>query len=502
MLIPAVLVATIGLAYYGYSYSLRIAEEVRAANQATKRELAEEKVIGIQTAIIEADRAFFEAAELDRLSNLKELLARSPHRSVLVLDLGFEIVPGGFHTKRQDDEAITEFRTLFLEEILPDLELEEVLLQQRRHLHAQYGGWPYLLSYTRLFSQGKMYFVVLEVDLSYLLAAVFPEFLDVRGPNLYQVVDRDGSLVYGYAFTGIPESEVVELSFPKTLSRWRLRIAQKDAGSLASRATRQQTVDLVLIGLAMAVIVAGLAVLVLAMRRERRLSELKSDFISNVSHELKTPLSIISMFGEMLAMGRARSTDQAAEYAEIIRRESVRLSRLIDNVLDFAKIERGVDVYEFADEEDFAAVLERALEISDHRFDRAEMELTVDIEPDLPPVRMDANAMTLAILNLVDNAIKYAAAGGRLEIALRRRGDGIELEVRDFGPGIDPDEKEDVFERFYRARSVRLAPIRGSGIGLALVKHIAEGHGGRIEVDTALGQGCAFRLWIPAGSEG
>ena len=121
-----------------------------------------------------------------------------------------------------------------------------------------------------------------------------------------------------------------------------------------------------LIGGAVTVILGGLAFLGFAIRRERRLNELKSEFISNVSHELKTPLSIISMFGEMLAEGRTKSPEQAHEYAEIIWRESVRLGRLIDNVLDFAKIERGMGVYEFA-EADLGEVVDRAIELSGRR---------------------------------------------------------------------------------------------------------------------------------------
>ena len=178
------------------------------------------------------------------------------------------------------------------------------------------------------------------------------------------------------------------------------------------------------IGGAVPVILAGLAFLALALRRERRSNELKSEFISNVSHELKTPLSIISLFGEMLANGRTKSPEQATEYAEIIWRESVRLGRLIDNVLDFAKIERGMGVYEFA-EEDLAEVIDRALDLVGRRLTAADMTLDVELEPDLPPVRLDANAFTLAVLNLIDNATKYAADGKKLELRLRRDGDRV-----------------------------------------------------------------------------
>jgi two-component system, OmpR family, phosphate regulon sensor histidine kinase PhoR len=197
-------------------------------------------------------------------------------------------------------------------------------------------------------------------------------------------------------------------------------------------------------------------------------------------------------------MGRTRSTAQAKEYAEIIRRESVRLSRLIDSVLDFSKIERGVDVYEFADGQDLRGVVERALDISRHRLEQVRMQLETELAEDLPLTRIDTNAMTVAVLNLVDNAIKYAADGKLLEVRLRRSPGGVELEVRDCGPGVPADEREAIFDRFYRARAVRLKPIRGSGIGLALVKHIAQAHGGDITVHAGKGgQGSVFRLWIP-----
>ena len=203
------------------------------------------------------------------------------------------------------------------------------------------------------------------------------------------------------------------------------------------------------------------------------------------------------MFGEMLAEGRTKSPEQAHEYAEIIWRESVRLGRLIDNVLDFAKIERGMGVYEFADEMDIGEVVDRVIELSQRRVQAAEMTLEAEIEPDLPPVRLDANAYTLAALNLIDNAIKYAGDGKKIRMELAKRGDRIVLSVRDWGPGIDPEEHERIFERFYRAKAIRLKPIRGSGIGLALVRHIARAHGGDVDVTSSPGNGSTFSIWIP-----
>jgi two-component system phosphate regulon sensor histidine kinase PhoR len=174
----------------------------------------------------------------------------------------------------------------------------------------------------------------------------------------------------------------------------------------------------------------------------------------------------------------------------------VRLGRLIDNVLDFAKIERGMGVYEFADA-DLGEVIDRVVVVSARRVAAAEMTLEVDIEPDLPAVHIDASALTLAVLNLIDNAIKYAAEGKRIALGVRRVGERIIVTVRDWGPGIDPEEHERIFDRFYRARAIRLKPIRGSGIGLALVQHIARAHRGDAAVTSAPQQGATFRIWLP-----
>jgi two-component system, OmpR family, phosphate regulon sensor histidine kinase PhoR len=312
--------------------------------------------------------------------------------------------------------------------------------------------------------------------------------------RLFQVRDEKGQLRYGAPFGDTAGEPVQETRFVSTVDGWVLRVTQKDMTDPGLE--RRKLVDSLLIGVAVTVILSGLAFLGFAIRRERRLNELKSEFISNVSHELKTPLSIISMFGEMLAEGRTKSAEQAHEYAEIIWRESVRLGRLIDNVLDFAKIERGMGVYEFA-ETDLGEVIDRAIELSARRVAAAEMTLSADIEPDLPVLRLDASAVTLAVLNLIDNAIKYAAAGQRIELGVHRTGDRIIVSVHDWGPGIDPEEHARIFERFYRARAIRLLPIRGSGIGLALVQHIARAHGGDADVTSVPAQGSTFRIWLP-----
>ncbi len=359
------------------------------------------------------------------------------------------------------------------------------------------GGHDELVSYTRKSVNGRDYYIVLEDDLAYFLTDIFPEVLaGVERTRLYQIVDDSENVVFGYL--QIPARYMIARPFP-TLSGWTLRMAPRETPALIAKQTARRGSGSLLIILSAATIFVGLAILTVAVRTERMANRLKSDFIANVSHELKTPLSLIRMFGELLATGRAKSADTALEYAQIITRESERLSRLIDNVLDFARIERGKAAYTFATG-DLAEVLSRGLDVYRYRLEREGMKLTVDIPDDLPPVRIDENAMTLVLLNLVDNAVKYASEGKALHVSLAERGDRVLLMVKDRGPGIGPDERERIFDRFYRAHSVRTRPIRGSGIGLSLVKHIAEAHGGGVYVESEMGKGSTFTVWLPRDS--
>ncbi|WP_428266471.1 sensor histidine kinase [Haliangium sp.] len=501
LLMAAVVAAAGGLAYYGYRYSRELSVRERAVILDTMRELAEEKIIGIESELIKSDNAVFRRVDFANLLKLNDFLGteRPAVESVVILDDSFAVVPSGFFTKRRGD-SIGELRKLLQERVIGDLGLERLEFERRGHLHAYYDGRPYLFSYIKRAAGERVYYVVLEADLGYLVSTIFQQYFAVRSPRLYQVVDSAGEVVYGFDFAGLPEESVVEIPFSETVDRWRLRVAQPEAAALTGRSSRQK-VDLVFIGSALIVILVGLSGVLLGLQRERRANELKSEFISNVSHELKTPLSIISMFGEMLALGRTRSSAQATEYAEIIWRESLRLARLIDNVLDFAKIERGVDVYEFA-EGDPVEVVDRSVTLSAQRMQGADMTLDVEVDPEVPMLSMDAGALTLAILNLLDNAVKYAAAGRRVELRLQRRDRRVIIMVRDFGPGIAAEEQGRIFDRFYRARAVRLQPIRGSGIGLSLVKHIAQAHGGDVEVESGLGRGTTFRMWIPIPAGG
>jgi two-component system phosphate regulon sensor histidine kinase PhoR len=240
-----------------------------------------------------------------------------------------------------------------------------------------------------------------------------------------------------------------------------------------------------------AILILGVAFFIYATLKERRLNVLKSDFIANVSHELKTPLSVVRMFAEMLMTGRVASPERQRQYIETICRESERLSGLIENVLDFAALERGKQRYA-REAADFSEIVARAVETVRLRLDGVEMRLNAP-QPG-PHVSVDAQAVLLAVINLLDNAIKYGE-GTPIEVDVRQQKREVTVSVRDHGPGIPAEETRRVFDRFYRVR--RSGPqIRGSGIGLSLVKHIADAHGGRAWAENAADGGAVVSFSV------
>jgi two-component system phosphate regulon sensor histidine kinase PhoR len=256
--------------------------------------------------------------------------------------------------------------------------------------------------------------------------------------------------------------------------------------------------ETVLAGLSGLVVLSGIIVILTAVARERKLSNLKSEFVANVSHELKTPLSLVRMFGEMLHSGRVENEEKRRQYLQIIVNESERLGALIENVLDFARVERGKDsfVFKLAKLDDLVT---RVFELCRARVERDGLVLELESRGELPEVSIDEHAIEVAILNLVDNAVKYAAAGKVIRIAIERREDLIRIRVEDHGPGISPEDRRRIFERFVRGKAT--GRVRGSGIGLALVKQIALAHGGDAGVEAVEPTGAAFFFTIRLGRQ-
>jgi len=229
--------------------------------------------------------------------------------------------------------------------------------------------------------------------------------------------------------------------------------------------------------------------------KEMALAKLKSDFVSNVSHELRTPLSLIRLYAETLEMGRLTSPDKYQEYYQIIRKESERLTALINNILDFSRIEAGRKEYDFR-ETDMRELVHNTLESYRYQIEQHGFSYVEKID-DVPPMRVDREAMARSLLNLVNNALKYSQDRKYIGVNLYRDNGSVKLEVVDHGIGIPVPEQQKIFEKFYRVGDPLVHNTKGSGLGLSLVRHIVKAHGGEVEVESAPGQGSRFIIALP-----
>jgi two-component system phosphate regulon sensor histidine kinase PhoR len=433
-------------------------------------------------------------------------------RAIVVLDeartvLAFASRAGGAFA---EEEA---FRRLLVQRMCGDMDLARLPPDELRHLHHEYRGQSYLVSYWRrvvtppageddLADLGQRhYLVVAWHDIGRIVKDTMPTlFSEAPTPSRVNVVDEDGRIIFGPPLRS--GQFTVAVRFPTTLYGWRVQVSPSASDELTARVQNRATLELLMIVLSCAVIVVGVATILLTTEKERRMSALKSEFVANVSHELKTPLALVRMFGEMLQSGKVGSDAKRQEYLDIIVSESERLSSLIENVLDFARVERGRQAYELA-EGSVGEAVSKAVNVYRHRAEREGMELALEVAPDLPNVTLDERAIQLAVINLIDNALKYAPESGVVAVRAERENGSIVVRVVDRGPGIPPEDRERIFERFVRGSTARAVgsnrPVRGSGIGLALVKHIAESHGGLAWVESGPGRGASFAISIPVG---
>lgn len=247
----------------------------------------------------------------------------------------------------------------------------------------------------------------------------------------------------------------------------------------------------VLVAIFVLIPISGGALLYRQSQRDARDARRKTTFVANVSHELKTPLTTIRMYAEMLEEGRVRDETKRSAYLSTIVRESQRLARLVNNVLDFGRMEQGRKKYAPQDF-DAAETASNLLHEQRPRLDQAGMDLDVDLKAPCP-IRMDRDAFEQALLNLIDNAIKYAAAGAHLSVSLS----GGVLRVRDRGPGIPASLRRKVFEQFFRADDSLTAGQPGSGLGLTIARRLMRDQGGDVVLEPT-DRGCCFAIRLPA----
>jgi signal transduction histidine kinase len=319
------------------------------------------------------------------------------------------------------------------------------------------------------------------------------------GELVLTVYDGGGSLIAATHPVGDHDAKVMTpLQF--AFSNWLLGVHLLGP-THEQLARRQFIISFSLAVLSTVVLVGAIALALHTADRNLKLSQMKTDFVSNVSHELRTPLSSIRVFGEFQRLGWVTEQEKVRQYGEYIEAESRRLTQLINNILDFSRIESGQKIYNF-ERGHVEDVIAETLKMFEVRLQQSGLTIRVEsLSRSLPAVVMDPEAISQVLVNLLDNAMKYSGKSTQIIVRLGQVDGYVTFSVKDFGVGIPPEEQHRIFERFHRVSTGLVHDVKGSGLGLSLVKHIVEAHGGKATVDSEPGLGSTFTIHLPLAGD-
>jgi len=324
-----------------------------------------------------------------------------------------------------------------------------------------------------------------------------PALLDhfPSGEMSWEVKARDGAVLLS---SGNPASwpVVFRTSFSSNFPDWTLEFRQPPPRLiktfLLSRRGLYSFVFLLLAG----ILVFGLVLTIRAVSHELELARMKSDFVSTVSHEFKSPLTSIRQLAEMLQSGRVPSEDRRQKYYDVLLEQSERLTLLTDNILSLAKIEEGRAEFTF-ETTDISALLSGVVASFQERVRHEGFDIGLEVGDALPLLAVDRTALSQAVTNLVDNAVKYSGDSRKISVSASLKGETVAIAVRDFGVGIKKEDLDRVFERFYRGGDALTRTVKGSGLGLTLVREIVAAHRGKVDVESEPGKGSTFTIRLP-----
>jgi signal transduction histidine kinase len=311
----------------------------------------------------------------------------------------------------------------------------------------------------------------------------------------WEVTDVNGERLLKSEY--IPENtSPVNTVFPSNLPSWSLTLYPENSGLFDSLFRPDHSLFLYIFIAIVIILACGLFFTLQTVNNELHLSKMKSYFISTVSHEFKSPLTSIRQMAEMLVRDRVPSAERQRKYYTSILKQSERLSHLIDNILDFSKMEEGHKLFHFEKADIIPVVRDMVESFQQHTADQG-FHINLAIPEPLPDVVFDREAMEQVIHNLLDNACKYSGDSREIEVHLLSKGNKIIISVRDNGVGIRKEDHDKIFSRFYRAGEELTQTVKGSGIGLTIVKQIVEAHRGEITVESSPGKGSTFAVSIP-----
>jgi signal transduction histidine kinase len=409
-------------------------------------------------------------------------------------------------SEEQRQRISTEKLLIFQESIVRDLQTKVPKNVETFHISAnrftiETGGQTYLVSFLSqnirngtqvdgiwglLFNTDHLKNSLLQQTLNRLVSSEKTGWI-IRG--------RDGTAIL--KAEKMPEGSItVKANFAGNFPPWSIEFYQQEPPILEAFLTSWRSIYFYMFLLIAGILVFGLTFTIRAIAHELELVKMKSDFVSTISHEFKSPLTSIRQLAEMLKNNRVRSEDRQHRYYDILVEQSERLSLLIDNILDFSKMEEGKKEFLF-EETNIGELLQEIVSTIQDRVRHEGFVIQAKMSTPLPCIEIDRTAITQAFNNLIDNAIKYSGKTKKVFVHVFTKDQHLVIAVQDFGIGIKKEELNKVFERFYRGGDELTRTVKGSGLGLTLVKQIVEAHHGTVHVESELGHGSTFSIRLP-----
>ncbi len=313
------------------------------------------------------------------------------------------------------------------------------------------------------------------------------------------ISDLSGRILFGKKNQSKELSTITDF-FEDNFPPWRIELFRSKTESIGIIDIRKSFYFWTILTLII-VLIFGAVLIVRTIAHEMELLKIKSDFVSSVSHEFKTPLTSIKALTERLQEGKVKDIAKMKQYFSVISQDTDKLTRLVKNILDFSKIEEGKKEYDFVETAVAQLVVQQ---IENFRKDETQkgIKFHTQIPKDIPYLFIDRDALSLALINLLDNAAKFSSDRKEVDINVKSDDENVIIEVRDKGIGIPHDEIDKIFDKFYQGRNTLRQTVKGTGLGLTLVKHTVEAHGGKISVESKIGQGSTFSLIFPIEGKG
>ncbi|MGD8540196.1 MAG: HAMP domain-containing sensor histidine kinase [Candidatus Aminicenantes bacterium] len=332
---------------------------------------------------------------------------------------------------------------------------------------------------------------------SLLEAHWWPRIILTQGEDLEAVLySADGHALFGSTPAVTPPFALMyDVSIDEM--PWRIQVWPREPAMIYADIRQRQNLSVAILAFVVVFLLFGSYFTVRIVRRELEIARMRADFVSTVSHEFRSPLTGIRQLGEMLLDGRATEKMKQREYFKMIVQESNRLTRLVENILDFSRMEEGRKEYRF-EPLDTSRWLRSLVSDFEAGIVTEGMKVETEIPEGLPSISADSEALGSAVHNLLDNAVKYSPGARTVWLDAESVGGEVRIVVRDRGVGISELDRKHIFDRFYRTDGEISRRIKGAGLGLSLVRHIVRAHGGRVEFESQEGEGSTFSIRIPA----